>query len=79
MESEKECVCVYLNHCAVHLKLTRHCKSTTIKDKLSVLIVVYSSINGCNICRVDKITREWIEENGMEGGREGGREEKRKD
>ena len=31
-ESEKECTCVYVKvtHDAVHLKLTRHCKATTL-------------------------------------------------
>ena len=53
-ESEKEwiyvCVYVYLNHFAVHLKQTRHCKSTIsqykIKIKFKKISVFFLSIKG---------------------------------
>ena len=37
-ESEKEWihVDVYLNHFAIHLKLTQHCKSTRIQYKIKI-------------------------------------------
>ena len=36
-ESEKEYIYVKLNHCAVHLKLTRFCKSTILQFKKSTI------------------------------------------
>ena len=39
-ESEKELICVYvyvqLNHFAVHLKLTQHCKSNILQYKIKI-------------------------------------------
>ena len=35
-EPEKGWIYVYLNHLAVHLKLTQHCKSTILQYKIKI-------------------------------------------
>ena len=42
-EYEKEWVyvCVLLNHFAVHLKLTQHCKSSLIFKYLIITVILY--------------------------------------
>lgn len=39
MDDVYTCVCIYrkLNHCAIHLKLTQHCKSIVRQFKKEIL------------------------------------------
>jgi len=40
------CVCVYLNHFAVHHRLTQHCKSTTLQiEKKKAFFIARRNIN----------------------------------
>ena len=57
------CVCVYLNHFAVHHRLTQHCKSTTLQiEKKKAFFIARRNINNLRYADVTTLKTESEEE-----------------